>query len=574
MDAEDEIATLREQIRQLQQQQQQQANQQTTTQQQQQSVPASTVDSITAQAIAQMAEFLKQSQALNQQLISQISSKTTEPVKEPPMPKWDGNITTKDLYLEQMEVYKSHKYFSSVIDWSRSTPATEDIATFLRSELLKTIPASRRPAYLHQDKCKDGFAFLKLWMSNISPSNVFHKLQCILKFSTFAAGTTPGQTLLSEARGLLSALQVIPTESLMSMRIILSFEEAGRYDGIVTAFRRGDPTVVGCTLDHLQTLVQQEDDLLAVMNIDSSQPSANRTKKPEAKPAPPEGTAPPNNTMQVQYPPTRGVPFRACSEFIKTGRQCYVCFNRDKFHIEVGCPILAEHDLVIVKDPTKAKSVREEFKARPQPQRRAPRGQHIKKGGSDNPPPPPPPPTNQAAGAPATENPSARRATSAEPSPRLSPPPNIPASGFEDDNYWARAGCDYFDGDDVPSDPDDGEAFQHDWADAPYSDEPAAEETKTNADFSNYFITASARRTTAKHVSATLTSVAHTALKSSQTIISKPVRDSINCCADSGATDHMFPDRNAFISYHHTPNCYVKRLVVVPAEASCEKYFR
>jgi hypothetical protein len=358
------------------------------------------------------------------------------------------------------------------------------------------------------------------------------------------------------------------------MRIILSFEEAGRYDGIVTAFRRGDPTVVGCTLDHLQTLVQQEDDLLAVMNIDSSQPSANRTKKPEAKPAPPEGTAPPNNTMQVQYPPTRGVPFRACSELIKTGRQCYVCFNRDKFHIEMGCPILAEHDLVIVKDPTKAKSVREEFKARPQPQRRAPRGQHIKKGGSDNPPPPPPPPTNQTAGAPATENPSARRATSAEPSPRLSPPPNIPASGFEDDNYWARAGCDYFDGDDVPSDPDDGEAFQHDWADAPYSDEPAAEETKTNADFSNYFITASARRTTAKHVSATLTSVAHTALKSSQTIISKPVRDSINCCADSGATDHMFPDRNAFISYHHTPNCYVKRLVVVPAEASCEKYFR
>jgi hypothetical protein len=52
--------------------------------------------------------------------------------------------------------------------------------------------------------------------------------------------------------------------------------------------------------------------------------------------------------MTVQYPPTRGVPFRACAEFIKTGRQFYVCFNRDKFHLEVGCPVLAEHDLVIV----------------------------------------------------------------------------------------------------------------------------------------------------------------------------------------------------------------------------------
>jgi DNA-binding protein H-NS len=165
METDDEIAALREQIRQLQQQQA--AQQQNTTTQ-------STVDPVTAQALSQMAEFLKQSQAMNQQLLSQLSSKSSEPVKEPPMPKWDGNITTKDHYLEQMEVYKSHKYFSSVIDWSQSTPATEDIATFLRSELLKTIPASRRPAYLHQDKCKDGFAFLKLWMSDISPSNVFH----------------------------------------------------------------------------------------------------------------------------------------------------------------------------------------------------------------------------------------------------------------------------------------------------------------------------------------------------------------------------------------------------------------
>jgi polyhydroxyalkanoate synthesis regulator protein len=140
----DEISNLREQIRMLQEQQQ--AAQQPA---------ASTADSATALALAQMAEFVKQSQQLNQQILAQLTSKPTDPVKEPPMPKWDGNITTKDLYLEQMEVYVSHKYFSSVSDWSQSTPATADIATFLRSELLKTIPASRRPAYIHQDKCKD-----------------------------------------------------------------------------------------------------------------------------------------------------------------------------------------------------------------------------------------------------------------------------------------------------------------------------------------------------------------------------------------------------------------------------------
>jgi hypothetical protein len=81
------------------------------------------------------------------------------------------------------------------------------------------------------------------------------------------------------------------------MRIILAFEESGCYDGIVTSFRR-DPSVVGCTLDHLQQLVQKEDDLLAVMNIDSSQPSANRTKRPDPK-QPSDDKPPPNNTMTV-----------------------------------------------------------------------------------------------------------------------------------------------------------------------------------------------------------------------------------------------------------------------------------
>jgi hypothetical protein len=206
--------------------------------------------------------------------LSQMASKSTEATKEPPMPKWDGNITTKDLYLEQMEVYLEHKYFSNVISWDSTMPSTTDVGNHLRSELLRTIPASRRPAYTNQDKCKDGFVFLKLWMSDISPSNTFHKLQCIFKFSSYSAGNTPGQAVLSEARGLLAALKVIDTEALISMRMILAFKNAGRYDSIITAFHRGDPTVVGCTLDHLQRLVQEEDDCLAVMNINSSSASA------------------------------------------------------------------------------------------------------------------------------------------------------------------------------------------------------------------------------------------------------------------------------------------------------------
>jgi hypothetical protein len=83
METEDDIAALREQIRQLQLQQQQAAAFQT---QQQNTANPSTVDPVTAQALSQMTKFLKQSQLMNQQLLSQLSSKPSDPVKEPPMP--------------------------------------------------------------------------------------------------------------------------------------------------------------------------------------------------------------------------------------------------------------------------------------------------------------------------------------------------------------------------------------------------------------------------------------------------------------------------------------------------------
>jgi hypothetical protein len=233
-----------------------------------------------------------------------------------------------------MEVYLEHKYFSSVVSWDSTMPSTTAIGNHLCSELLRTIPASRRPAYMNQDKCKDGFVFLKLWMSDISPSNTFHKLQCILKFSSYSAGDTPGQAVLSEARGLLAALKVIDTEALILMRMILAFE--------VTAFRRGDPTVAGCTLDHLQRLVQDEDDRLAVMNINSSSASANRTRKPDLKQSsdPPKDQPTPTGTMVVPYPPTRGVPFKACSEPSRLRNSVPFASIAIHFTVKLGAPAL------------------------------------------------------------------------------------------------------------------------------------------------------------------------------------------------------------------------------------------
>jgi hypothetical protein len=145
-----------------------------------------------------------------------------------------------------------------------------------------------------------------------------------MKFANFTAGETPGQTLLADARGLLAALTSVNTEALMSMRVIVSFADDGRYDGIVTAFKRGDATVVGCTLDHLQQLVQKENDRLAVLN--PTQPSAKRSKinppTPTPPPDPSEDKPPPVGNMEVSYPPTSGIRWGALKRLIEADKQC------------------------------------------------------------------------------------------------------------------------------------------------------------------------------------------------------------------------------------------------------------
>jgi hypothetical protein len=74
-----------------------------------------------------------------------------------------------------------------------------------------------------------------------------------------------------------------------------------------------------------------------------------------------------------------------------------------------------------------------------------------------------------------------------------------------------------------------------------------------------YIISGSARRASANHVSSSLALVATAALASPTAQISKPAKHpKKKCCADSGATDHMFPDRATFISYHPTPGKFIQ----------------
>jgi hypothetical protein len=44
----------------------------------------------------------------------------------PAMPAWNGTEASKPFFFEEMDVYKKHKYFSNVVDWTRADAAHQE----------------------------------------------------------------------------------------------------------------------------------------------------------------------------------------------------------------------------------------------------------------------------------------------------------------------------------------------------------------------------------------------------------------------------------------------------------------
>jgi hypothetical protein len=178
-------------------------------------------------------------------------------------------------------------------------------------------------------------------------------------------------------------------DSLISMRLIQSFKEDGRYEGIVSSFEQGDPGVVGCDIAALQALMEHEDMLMDFINPSASKSSAKRGK-PAVSPAPKKPDKPPPcNTMQVAYRPTNSIKWDLIKQLIKTSEKCPICFHTHSFHREVGCPALAKSGLIIVEDLAKAKKiVNEYYKLNPSGKPRAEKDRDAKdgdgQGGKDN----------------------------------------------------------------------------------------------------------------------------------------------------------------------------------------------
>jgi hypothetical protein len=114
-------------------------------------------------------------------------------------------------------------------------------------------------------------------------------------------------------------------------------------------------TLVGCDLNTLQTIMQREDALTGVLSPSTKTAAARRGKTPTDTPKHQPDPSPPS--MAVLYPPTKGIPWTLVKTLCNANSQCPVCYNRNKFHLDVGCPALAQAGFVIVKDEAKAKSI-------------------------------------------------------------------------------------------------------------------------------------------------------------------------------------------------------------------------
>jgi hypothetical protein len=68
-------------------------------------------------------------------------------------PQWDGEDSTKRHFLEEMQVFKSHRYFSKVTNWTAADASHQDHSLHLRHELLRTIYSAMKAIYCKSLAC-------------------------------------------------------------------------------------------------------------------------------------------------------------------------------------------------------------------------------------------------------------------------------------------------------------------------------------------------------------------------------------------------------------------------------------
>ena len=149
-----------------------------------------------------------------------------------------------------------------------------------------------------------------------------------------------------------------------------------RYPGVKSRYLAGYPSPVNCNFLKLIGILSSKDNRQHALGITSAPPSTtvancvsntpNKTP-PEGQPTP-HPTQPPSQSSAVAYSPPRGVTWKFTATIMQEEKSCLGCHYihpkyppQLKFHQEVGCLSLANHDYLCRKDVTASAKAIDKF---------------------------------------------------------------------------------------------------------------------------------------------------------------------------------------------------------------------
>eukprot|EP00804_Cyclotella_cryptica_P014487 CCRYP_004816-RA/>CCRYP_004816-RA protein AED:0.72 eAED:0.72 QI:0/-1/0/1/-1/1/1/0/939 len=478
------------------------------------------------------------------------TSAALNPIKPPVFPEYKKD-TPLDVFTAQITTFKQHEYFHGCT-WDSKAPGKDKESVYLRSELLRVLPLDLQRLFTNDTRFdNDGFLMLHHLLQHLRPVSHQSKFLTMLEFANLSKHDNESEaSLISRAKGIDNILSGVSVADCMPLKILSCLSDS--YPGLIARYCQGDQTVVNASVTQLEALMASEREAQRAFPNLYPTASANRARGPPSSPTPPSSSTP----SGLVYPLPRGAPWEKVEDLISTGSICPVCHSRGKWHVNEGsfhCVPLARQGKVIINDQEAADKIVADYdiytkqstssggRGNTNRGRGRGRGRPGRHQPSANPTAaqPPPPSTADAtppdtAPAPASQ---VRRATSIE------PPSSQPTSASTNTyNVLDR---------EMDSDSADDAAYDD-------ADFALADNTNTSYPYSVSACRANATTpTSSSYVSSVLKTYATTQLRLLEQSIANPTSTANQAIADSGATDHMFPDYSAFLSYRRQSNRFV-----------------
>eukprot|EP00956_Cyclotella_meneghiniana_P023356 scaffold45380_cov85-Cyclotella_meneghiniana.AAC.5 len=430
-------------------------------------------------------------------------------------PSWDGQASTRQDFIFRVNTMKKDRFFANVTDWTRKLPGFDDQSQYLLNAIVEKVPLQHRAIFTNDASvADDGFAMLHRLIDKLQGNNIENQLLAISDLATLEFAR---QTTQRPHTWLVFVGYSKPSKGRLDKDL---------YPGVMSLFRQANAALLADSLSGIETRLDKEDRLRTLEGVT---PESVR----RAKSSKPPGSSPKPDSSSIVYPPVdKQINWSLIKDFTKDTTNCPGCFGTahsgDRCRKGYCYPFLTA-GFLLQYNPDEANKKIQEIKDKKNDRKPRGRGRRATDHDDAQPketpapaPPAEPAPQKEVVG-------SGKRATSVE----NKTPQSYSEAAQQQVNQSHQS---YYDALESDSDDDIG-LFVPDDSD-------------NHKSASSSYPVASARRATT--ISSVFSNIARDQLKHMQ--VSKKSTDETYCCADSGATRHMFPDYNAFVSYHPCHN--------------------